>query len=45
MANLINSGILPLVFTNESDYEKIAAGDTLMITDAPKKVEIGRAHV
>lgn len=38
MANLVNSGILPLVFTNESDYDKIDLGDTLVIDNAPAKV-------
>jgi aconitate hydratase len=30
-ANLINFGILPLVFQNEEDYEKINSGDLLQI--------------
>jgi aconitate hydratase len=34
MANLMNSGILPLVFTDEADYEKIEAGDELVIENA-----------
>jgi len=32
-ANLINFGILPLVFENEGDYEALQAGDRLRITD------------
>jgi len=38
--NLVNFGILPLQFKNESDYDKIAQGDELEIsnvTDALKK--------
>lgn len=31
LANLVNFGILPLVFINESDYEKIDQGDHLSI--------------
>jgi aconitate hydratase len=31
LANLVNFGILPLVFENESDYEKIGQGDSLEI--------------
>jgi aconitate hydratase len=31
LANLINFGILPLTFQNESDYDKISQGDTLEI--------------
>ncbi len=38
MANLINSGILPLTFHSESDYDTIDVGDVLVL-------EIGRAHV
>lgn len=38
MANLVNSGILPLVFADESDYDKIDMGDTLVISDAPDMV-------
>lgn len=39
MANLVNSGILPLVFDNENDYDGIDVGDTLVITDAIAKVD------
>ena len=39
MANLINSGILPLVFADESDYDKIDPADMLVIADAPNKVD------
>jgi len=38
MANLINSGILPLVFINEADYDRIDAEDELVITDSVNKV-------
>ena len=38
MANLVNSGILPLVFEDENDYDKIDIGDKLQITQAPLKV-------
>ena len=30
MANLVNSGILPLTFANEEDYEGIDQGDELV---------------
>ncbi|MHB8963739.1 MAG: aconitate hydratase [Saccharofermentanales bacterium] len=33
MANLINSGILPLVFENSEDYARIRQGDILRIPD------------
>ncbi|MEM5770799.1 MAG: aconitate hydratase, partial [Bacillota bacterium] len=39
MANLVNSGILPLVFEDEAVYDKIDQGDALVITDAPAKVD------
>ena len=39
MANLVNSGILPLVFVNESDYDRIDQGDALKIADARDKVD------
>ena len=37
MSNLINSGILPLVFANEADYDKISQGDALSIEHAQQK--------
>ena len=37
MSNLINSGILPLVFANEADYDKISQGDALCIEHARQK--------
>ncbi len=39
MANLVNSGILPLVFADESVYDKIDIGDTLEIDDAINKTD------
>ena len=41
MANLINSGILPLVFKDESDYDKIDMLDELVIENAAKQIENG----
>ncbi len=32
-ANLINAGILPLTFQNPEDYEKLTAGDTLVLSN------------
>lgn len=41
LANLINFGILPLIFKNETDFEKIEAGDFLEIeTNSLKEKEI-----
>jgi len=44
-ANLINAGILPLTFVNESDYENIAQGDELEIADVRKAVEEGKSEL
>ncbi|MBQ9972191.1 MAG: aconitate hydratase [Firmicutes bacterium] len=38
-SNLINSGILPLVFADASDYDDITLGDTLVIENAPSQVK------
>ena len=41
MANLINSGILPLTFADEKDYDDIDMGDALVIEDAVKQIRQG----
>ena len=38
MANLINSGILPMVFLDEDDYGKIDRSDILVIKDAVNSI-------
>jgi aconitate hydratase len=38
-ANLINFGIIPVTFKEESDYERINQGDSLEIPDARKTIE------
>lgn len=43
MANLINSGILPLVFENEKDYELLSPDDMLLINNFRKQVEEGNS--
>lgn len=40
--NLINNGILPMVFENEADYDRISLGDDLMIDNAREQVNTGR---
>lgn len=45
MANLVNSGILPLTFANEEDYEGIDQGDELVLEDAVTKVKAGERFV
>ena len=37
-ANLINAGILPLEFVNESDYDKISEGDSLELANVPRLI-------
>jgi aconitate hydratase len=39
--NLINAGIIPLVFENADDYEKIAQGDTLRLPDIRSRLADG----
>jgi aconitate hydratase len=38
-ANLINFGVLPLLFKSEGDYEKIEQGDRLLISDAISSIK------
>lgn len=38
-SNLINSGILPLVFKNSADYDTFDLGDQLIIENAPSQVK------
>ncbi|AGK98222.1 aconitate hydratase [Clostridium pasteurianum] len=45
MANLINNGILPLVFENEADYNNIAENDELLIENAIDQVKSGVVKV
>lgn len=40
--NLINFGILPLVFADRNDYDKIAQGDILSIEDVKKTIKSGQ---
>lgn len=37
-SNLINSGILPLVFVDPADYDTIEVGDELILENAPEQV-------
>ncbi len=38
-ANLINFGILPVLFENEGDYERLQQGDILLIRDVKRSIE------
>ncbi len=44
-SNLINSGIMPLVFENPADYDDFAMGDKLVIENAPAQVKSGTVEV
>ena len=41
MANLINSGILPMTFVNEADYDTIDMDDELVLENAVEQVKSG----
>ncbi len=40
-ANLVNFGIMPLVFANETDYEMVSQGDTIEIRDIKAQIKSG----
>ena len=40
-ANLVNFGIMPLVFANEADYEMVSQGDTIEIKDIKAQIKGG----
>jgi aconitate hydratase len=44
-ANLINFGILPLIFKNPEDYERISQGDSLRITGIKKALLDGAGEI
>lgn len=43
--NLINHGILPLIFENEEDYCALEEGDTLVISGAPSQTRSGTVSI
>lgn len=43
-ANLINFGILPLIFSNPSDYEKVEQGDVLFISSLIEGVKLTQEY-
>ena len=43
--NLINYGILPLVFKHKDDYDKIAEGDVLTMENVREQVDKGEMLV
>lgn len=44
-ANLVNYGVLPLVFTDKSAYDDIDQGDVLVIDNLPAQVRSRKVHV
>ena len=44
-SNLINSGIMPLVFENPADYDDFNIGDVLVIENAVEQVKSGAVEV
>lgn len=44
-ANLINAGILPLTFVNESDYDKIAQGDEIALENVRADIEADKMEL
>lgn len=45
MANLINAGIVPLQFANETDYDKIDALDVIKIADIKSQIANGNTII
>ena len=41
MSNLVNAGILPLVFANEADYDMIEQGDAIVIENVKEQIMAG----
>ena len=41
-ANLVNAGIVPLIFENEADYDKIEQGDKITISNVHEGLREGR---
>lgn len=45
MANLVNSGILPMTFANENDFDKIENGDVLVLENVRNQIRSGNELV
>ena len=43
--NLFNYGILPLIFEDPADYEKLQQGDRLVLENVPEGIQAGRLTV
>jgi len=44
-SNLINFGIIPLIFKNKNDYNTIALGDKVKLPDIRKLIEQGASEI
>lgn len=44
-ANLVNYGVLPLLFKNKTDREKIGQGDVLVMPDARTQISAGKVSL
>ena len=44
-ANLVNAGILPLTFVNESDYDRISEGDKLELANIRADITAGKQEI
>ena len=42
-ANLVNFGIVPLIFANADDYDKISEGDTIRISHFRSQLAVGKS--
>ena len=45
MANLINAGILPLIFNNSDDYDRVKQGDVLAIYGIHNSLENDKVFI
>ena len=43
--NLVNHGIVPMLFENPADYDRLEQGDTLEILSFPEQLKAGRVRV
>ncbi len=41
-ANLVNFGIVPLIFANPADYDQFAQGDSLKICEIRRQLQVGK---
>ncbi|MCL2298827.1 MAG: aconitate hydratase, partial [Firmicutes bacterium] len=44
-ANLVNAGILPLAFADPDDYDRVEAGDELVLEDLRTRMELGEVVI